>query len=45
MEKMSIETLYELKARMERRGHRDGVRYANCMRELRIRGLAACPSR
>lgn len=44
MEKMSIETLYELKARMERRGRRDGVRYANCVRELRIRGLT-CPLR
>ena len=44
MEKMSIETLYELKARMERRGRRDGVRYANCVRELRIRGLS-CPLR
>lgn len=44
MEKMSIETLYELKARMERRGRQDGVMYANCVRELRIRGLS-CPSR
>lgn len=44
MEKLSIETLYELKARMERRGHLDGVRYANCVRDLRIRGLP-CQSR